>query len=325
MKAILCSAFADPGGLRLEEVPAPVPGPGEIVIRVRKASVSYMDWLMTEGRYQLKPPLPYVPGTDAAGTVAAVGAGVERFREGDRVACSTWYGAYAQLMVAPEKSCVAIPDGVADAEAASVLYAYGTARYALIDRARIRQGEQLLITGAAGGVGLAMVEVGRLAGARVIAGVGSPAKARRVRDHGADEVIDYRTENLRERIRDITGGHGIDVCAELVGGDLFEQIARSMAWNGRLMPIGFASGSIPTIRANLPLIKNYSVVGAAAGPWWEKYPEEAMLAHEEVFRWLAEGKIRPRIDRELPLEKAREAMELLKTRTVEGRIVLSVS
>ena len=309
----------------MENIPEPECGPNDVLITVYIATVSFMDWLIADGGYQLKPELPYVPGTDASGVVKSVGNQVTRFKPGDRVACSTWYGAYAETMVAPEGPCSLIPDNVTDVDAANILYAYGLAYYALIERVKLKRGETLFVTGATGGVGLAALETGRLCGARVIAGVGSDAKKDIARHFGADAVINYNTENVRKRLKEITRGNGIDVCFEMVGGDIFEQIARVMNWNGRLLPIGFASGQIPSIPMNLPLIKNFSVVGSFVGAWWEKCPEQAIKVNEEIFRWASDGKIHPKTDRVLSSEDARHALELLVNRAVKGRIALLVS
>ena len=325
MKAIVCHEFGNLDQVKLEDIPVPKPKDDEVLIEVKVASVSFMDWLMTDGRYQLKPELPYVPGTDAAGVVSAVGKNVKRFKPGDRVACTTWYGAYAEFMVEPEGACFHIPEAVPDIEAACVLYAYGTAYYALVERAKLAEGETLLVTGAAGGVGLAAVEIGSLLGAKVLAGIGSDKKGSLVKRYGASDVVNYTAENIRERINAFTKKEGIDVCFDTVGGGVFEQISRSMAWNGRLMPIGFASGEIPSIKANLPLIKNYSVVGAAAGPWWEKFREEAIEANNIIFSWLNNGKINPLIDKIMRLEDAVLAMKNIQQRSVKGRIALTIN
>ena len=325
MRAVLCKRFGDLSEITLEEIPEPVCGPSDVLIQVKVASVSFMDWLMTDGRYQLKPELPYVPGTDAAGIVQDVGTDVVRFKKGDRVACSTWFGAYAELMLAPEGACNTIPENVSYIDAANVIYAYGTAYFGLIERARLRSGEALLVTGATGGVGLASLEVGKLLGAYVVAGVGSEEKREIAKYYGADAVINYQIENVRGRIKELTREKGVDVCLEMIGGELFELIARSMNWNGRLLPIGFASGEIPSIKMNLPLLKNFSIVGSLVGAWWERCRPEAIKANDEVFRWLSEGKIRPKTDRILPLKEARKAMQLLLNRKVKGRIALSVN
>ncbi len=229
------------------------------------------------------------------------------------------------LFRSPEGSCSRIPEGVSDLDAANIIYAYGSAHYGLIARAQLKAGETLLVTGATGGVGLAALEVGKLLGAKVIAGVGSEEKRKIAQSYGADATINYTTEDLRARIKDITNGQGIDVGFEMIGGDVFEKLARSMNWNGRLLPIGFASGDIPSLPMNLPLVKNFSIVGSFVGAWWEKCNDEAIKANDDVFKWASEGKIHPKTDRVMPLEKAGEALELLVKRQVKGRIALWVS
>jgi NADPH2:quinone reductase len=324
MRAVLCSSFTGPEDLRLSEIAEPKPAGDEILIDVHAASVSFMDQLMVSGLYQMRPPTPFVPGTEASGVVAAIGDKVTKFRPGDRVACSSWTGGYAERMTAKQSKCVRLPDGVAFAAAATVLHNYGTAYYALVERARAQRGETVLITGAAGGVGLAAVDLGRHLGLRVVAGVGSDDKGALVRDYGAGDVINYRSEDLRGRIKSITSGDGIDVGFDNVGGAVFEQMARLMKWGGRLMPIGFTSGEIPQIPMNLPLLKNYSILGVFAGAWAEKFPEEAARGNDNLMRLLADGQIRPHIDRVLPLEEVTDAMRAVANRTVQGRIVLKI-
>ena len=325
MKAIVCKKFGDLTQIHLEQIKTPDYGPNDVLICVRFATVSFMDWLMTDGGYQLKPTLPYVPGTDASGFVIAVGKNVTRFSKGDRVACSTWHGAYAEVMTAPESSCYGVPDGVSDLDASHVLYSYGSAHYGLIHRAELKKGETLLVTGATGGVGSAAIEIGKLFGAKVIAGIGSERKRNLAQLYGADAVINYYEEDIRKGIKEFSGGNGVDVCFEMIGGDIFEKIARCMNWNGRILPIGFASGDIPSIAMNLVLLKNFSIIGSFVGAWWERCSQDALKANNEVFQWLREGKIRPKTDRIMPLENAREALELLVSRRVRGRIALAVS
>jgi NADPH:quinone reductase len=267
MRAVLCNAFDGIKALTIGEAEEPRPRADEVLIDVHAASVSYMDYLMARGGYQMRPPLPYVPGTDAAGIVVAVGEKVDRFRPGDRVACEGWYGAFAERMTAKASITALLPDTVDFIAGSTLLHMYLTAYYALICRAQVRPGETILITGASGGVGLASVELARLLDTRVIAAVGSETKANVVRDHGADAVIDYSSEDLRERVKAITGGEGIDVCVDNVGGKLFATLARLMRWNGRLLPVGFTSGEVPSIPMNLPLLKNYSIVGMFSGAW----------------------------------------------------------
>ncbi|MGL9616580.1 NADPH:quinone oxidoreductase family protein [Bradyrhizobium sp. U531] len=324
MKAVLCHAFTGPGGLSLGEIADPRPAADEILIDVHAASVSFMDQLLVSGLYQMRPPTPFVPGTEAAGTVVAVGDKVTAFAPGDRVACSSWIGGYAERMTAKESKSVHLPDGIAFEAAATVLHNYGTAYYALVERARAERGETVFITGAAGGVGLAAVDLASHLGLRVVAGIGSDDKAALVRDYGASEVINYRREDLRDRIKTITGGNGIDIGFDNVGGTIFEQIARLMAWDGRLMPIGFTGGEIPQIPMNLPLLKNYSIIGVFAGAWAEKFSAEAARMNDTLMQMLAEGRIRPHIDRVLPLEEAADAMRAVASRTVQGRIVLKI-
>jgi NADPH2:quinone reductase len=324
MRAVLCSAFTGPDDLRIGEIETPKPAGDEILIDVHAASVSFMDNLLVSGNYQMRPSTPFVPGTDAAGIVVAVGDKITRFRPGDRAACGNWTGGYAERMVAKEHASVRLPDGVAFERAATVLQNYGTAYYALTDGARAQRGETVFVSGAAGGVGLAAVDVARHLGLRVIAGVGSDDKAGLVRGYGACDVVNYRSEDLRQRIKSITAGEGVDVCFDNVGGTIFEQMARLMKWGGRMMPIGFTSGQIPSVSMNLPLLKNYSIVGVFAGAWAEKFPEQAVRMNDTLVQLLAEGKIRPHIDRILPLEQFREAMDAVANRTVQGRIVLKI-
>lgn len=328
MRAILCSDFRGVEALSFADSTDPRPAPHEVLVDVHAASVSYMDYLMTTGRYQLRPPLPYVPGTDAAGIVLACGGQVTRFKVGDRVCCGNWFGGFAERMVARESSVALLPDNVDFTVGSTVLNTYLTAWYALIERARLQAGETLLVTGAAGGVGLACVEIAHLIGARVIAVVGSAEKAAMLRTHvsflGAAEVIDHSCQDVHERVKAFAGKRGLDVCVDNVGGAQFGTLARLMGWNGRLLPIGFTSGEIPSLPMNLPLLKNYSVVGVFVGAWMERQPDDAARAAAAIMAWVGEGKLRPRVDRVLPLQSASEAMSLVANRSAMGRIVLKV-
>ena len=324
MRAVLCNAFEGIKALSLAEAAEPELAADEVLIDVHAASVSYMDYLMTCGGYQMRPDLPYVPGTDAAGVVVACGDQVTRFRRGDRVSCDSWFGSFAERMVAKESNTARLPANVDFIVGSTILHTYLTAWYALVERARLQTGETLLVTGAAGGVGLACVDLAHLLGARVIAAVGTAAKAATVRKYGAEEVIDYSREDVRQRVQALTGGEGLDVCVENVGGTLFTTLARLMRWNGRLMPIGFTSGEVPSLAMNLPLLKNYSIVGVFLAPWKERFPDDASRAAETVMAWVGEGKLRPHVDRVLPLEHAAEAMSAVANRTSQGRIVLRI-
>ena len=322
MQAVICQSFDGPQALEIGQFADPAPGPGEILVEVHAAPVSFMDVLMVSGRYQMQPATPFVPGSDAVGIVAGLGPGVTRFRRGDRVACTRFVGGHGELMVAGEWEAVRIPDGVPFEQAATLLYAYGTAYYALVERARLRPGESLFVTGAAGGVGLAAVDLGRHLGARVIAGIGSDDKAALVRAYGACETVNYGAESLKERIKAITHGTGVDVCLEIIGGEVFEQMTRLMAWGGRLMPIGFASGTIPSAPMNLPLLKSYSIVGVFYGASVKRDPHGSVAMFETIMRLVAAGELRPCVQQVVPLGEVREAMRAIADRSVRGRIVL---
>ena len=324
MRAVLCKAFEGIEALSLGEAADPQPAADEVLVDVRAASVSYMDYLMTTGRYQMRPALPYVPGTDAAGVVVACGERVTRFHPGDRVSCENWFGGFAERMVAREAMTVRLPANVDFSVGSTVLNSYLTAWYALVERARLQAGETVLVTGAAGGIGLACVELAHLLGACVIAVVGSAAKAAIVRQHGADEVIDHSHEDVRQRVKAITRDQGIDVCVDNVGGTLFAALARLMRFNGRLMPIGFTSGEIPSLAMYLPLLKNYSIVGVFIAAWTARCPDDASRAAETLMTWVGEGKLCPHIDRVLPLERVADAMNAVANRSSQGRIVLQV-
>jgi NADPH2:quinone reductase len=279
---------------------------------------------MVTGKYQMRPQTPFVPGTDAAGVVSAVGEGVTRFRPGDRVACGGWVGSYAEQLITSQQWAARLPPEVDYITGSAVRHAYGTAYYGLVVCAKLQPGEIVFVTGAAGGVGLAAVDLARHLGARVIAGVGSAEKVAIVRAYGADEVVDYAHEDLRERIKALTGGKGVDVFFDIVGGDVFTTMTRLMNWSGRMLPIGFASGAIASVPMNLPLLKNYSIVGVYWGAWGERFPQASVAADEQVFEWVAQGKLKPRVGAVLPLEQFKTAMELVRDRKAQGRVVLQV-
>ncbi|MBR0693420.1 NADPH:quinone oxidoreductase family protein [Bradyrhizobium lablabi] len=324
MRAVLCNGFHGIKALSIGEAAEPQPEADEVLIDVHAACVSFADYLMICGGYQKRPALPYVPGMDAAGVVVACGENVQRFLPGDRVACGAWFGSLAERMTAKASFSARLPENADFVVGSAIQHGYVTAWYALVDRARLQAGETILVTGAAGGVGLACIELARLLGARVIAAVGSATKTSVVREYGADEVIDYSSEDVRERVKALTDGEGLDICFENVGGPLFGTLARLMRWNGRLIPIGFTSGEIPSLPMNLPLLKNYSIVGAFTGAWAERFPDERARAADTIMGWVAEGKLHPRIDRVLPLEQTADAMTAIADRSVQGRVVLRV-
>jgi len=324
MRAVVCNTFDGIAGLALGELADPVPGPGQVLVAVHAAALSFMDTLIVAGRYQMKPALPFVPGSDAAGVVLAVGDGVRSVRAGDRVACSDWHGGMAERMVAPERGVLKLPDGVGFEIGATVRYAYGTARYALVTRAQLREGESVFVSGAAGGVGMAAVDVARRIGATVIAGTGSDAKGDAARSQGAAHAIDYTREPVRERLLELTQGRGVDVFFDNVGGPLFATVSRAMAWGGRILPIGFTSGEVPSLAMNLPLLKNYSVVGCYWGAWVEREPRASRAADEQIFADVARGTLRPRAPEALPMASFADGLQRLARRQVTGRIVLRV-
>ena len=325
MKAIICRGFGTADSLALGDIEAPAPKRGQVLVDVHSAAVTFMDVLMAAGNYQMRPPLPFVPGTDASGVVAAVGEGVTRLKVGDRVACGSWFGAWGQQMVTDEHGAIPLPAEVDFAVGAAVRHGYGTAHYALVERAQLRAGETVFVSGAAGGVGLAAVDLARHLGARVIAGVGSSDKEACVRGRGAAEVINYSQENLKDRIKALTGGAGVDVFFDNVGGEVFATMSRLMNWDGRILPIGFTSGEIPTMPLNLPLLKNYSVVGAFWGAWTQRYPKESAAADERLLKLVAAGELRPLVAQRLPMEEFADAIESVRQRRVQGRIVLEIA
>lgn len=324
MHAVICRSFNGIDALEFGELADPVPGPGQVLVDVHAAALSFMDTLIVAGRYQMKPTLPFVPGSDAAGVVLAVGDGVRSVRVGDRVACSHWHGGMAERMTVPELSVVKLPDSVGFEIGSTVRYAYGTARYALETRAQLCPGETVFVSGAAGGVGMAAVDVARRMGATVIAGTSSAARCDVARQQGAEHAIDYSCEPVRERLLELTQGRGVDVYFDNVGGALFGAVSRAMAWGGRMLPIGFTSGEIPSLAMNLPLLKNYSVVGCYWGAWVEREPQQSRAADEQLLAAVAQGSLRPQVSDVLPLSSFADGLQRLARRQVTGRVVLRV-
>lgn len=324
MRAVICRSFDGIEGLELGEIADPVPGPGQVLVEVHVAALSFMDTLMVAGRYQMKPELPFVPGSDVAGVVLAVGDGVRHVRVGDRVACSHWHGGMAERMVVRESGVVKLPDRVGFEVGASVRYAYGTAHYALVTRAQLRPGETVFVSGAAGGIGMAAVDLAKHLGATVIAGTSSVTKNDAARQQGAAHAIDYTHEPVRERLLELTQGRGVDVYLDTVGGALFATVSRAMAWGGRILPIGFASGEVPSLAMNLPLLKNFSVVGCYWGTWAEREPQQSRASDEYLFGAVAAGSLRPQVAEVLPMAAFADGLRRLVRRQVAGRVVLRV-
>ena len=323
MKAVLCHAFGEPDGLRVEEIEPSHLEHGQVRIGVHAAGVNFPDYLMVTGKYQVKPPLPFTPGIEAAGEIIECAPDVVDLRPGQRVvALARRGGAFASQLTLPAPFVVPIPDTMDFATAAGFSVAYGTAHLALTHRGQLRSGETLLVTGAGGGVGLAAVEVGKRVGARVIAAAGGADKLKIASEHGADDLIDYQTTSLRDCIKDLAGG--VDVVFEPVGGDIFDQCSRVMNWEGRLLVIGFASGRTPSAPANLILVKNYSLIGVVFGAHIEKFPESVRPRIQELLRWYNDGSLRPHISRTFPLDQAAVALNEMAARNVRGKIVLTI-
>jgi NADPH2:quinone reductase len=323
MKAVLCKQYGPPSTLVVEDVPPLEAGEGQVVIEVHACGVNFPDTLIIEGKYQFKPDLPFSPGGEVAGVVKKTGAGVTRFQPGDRVIAATTWGGYAQEVVAQVERIIPMPEGLGFETAAGFLLTYGTSHHALKDRAELKAGETVLVLGAAGGVGLAAIDIAKLMGARVIAAASSDDKLRVCREHGADETINYSTENLRERIKALTDGRGVDVVYDPVGGDLSEPALRSMAWRGRFLVVGFAAGGIPSLPLNLPLLKGCAIVGVFYGGFMRNEVARNEENQRELVAWIKNGKLRPHIYAVYPLERAAEAMNDLTSRKVTGKVVLS--
>ncbi len=323
MKAVLCKAYGPPSSLVVEEVPDLSPGPGQVLVQVHAAGVNFPDTLIIQGKYQFKPDLPFSPGAEVAGIVKAVGEGVKNVRTGDRVIAATTWGGYAQQVLAQAERVIPMPEGMPFETAAAFLIAYGTSHHALKDRGELKAGETVLVLGAAGGVGLAAVEIAKAMGARVIAAASSDDKLAVCREHGADATINYATENLRERIKSLTDGRGVDVVYDPVGGDLSEPALRSMAWRGRFLVVGFAAGTIPSLPLNLTLLKGCSIVGVFWGAFVRSEPERNAADLRELVGWLQQGKLRPRISGVYPLERCAEALLQVMDRKATGKFVLT--
>ncbi|MDH4570399.1 NADPH:quinone oxidoreductase family protein [Pseudomonas sp. BN414] len=324
MKAVLCKAFGPADTLVLEEVASPEPKKNEILIDVHAAAVNFPDTLIIEGKYQFKPPFPFSPGGEAAGVVAAVGEKVSHLKPGDRVMALTGWGSFAEQVAVPSYNVMPIPKGIDFNSAAAFGMTYGTSMHALKQRANLQAGETLLVLGASGGVGLAAVEIGKAMGARVIAAASSAEKLEVAKAAGADALINYSEESLKDRVKELTGGQGADVIYDPVGGDLFDAAVRSINWNGRLLVVGFASGRIPELPVNLALLKGASVVGVFWGSFAQRQPQDNLANFQQLFAWYAEGKLKPLVSQTFPLERASDAINALATRQAVGKVVVEV-
>ena len=324
MRAILCKEYGPANTLVIEDIPSPeVKGRG-VKVRVKAAGLNFPDTLIIEGKYQLKPTMPFSPGGEMSGEVMEVGEKVTRFKPGDRVAGLTGYGAFAEEVIVPEQNILRVPESMSDEKAAAFSMVYGTSYYALKQRANIQPGETLLVLGASGGVGLATIELGKAMGAKVIAAASTAEKLAVAKAAGADELINYTEEPLKEAVKKLTNSNGVDVVYDPVGGDFTEQALRAMAWNGRHLIIGFAAGDIPKIPANLALLKGCSVIGVFWGSFTQREPENSAQNMMELLQMYSEGKIDPKISQVFEFEDYEKALGALTGRTATGKIVLKV-
>ena len=324
MKAVVCKAFGPPEILAFEDVEAPALTPGSVRIAVHAVGVNFPDLLLIEGKYQVRPPFPFSPGMECAGIVTECGLGVDTPMPGTRVLAYLSYGGMAEQVVAPTECVIPIPDAMPFDAAAAFPVVYGTGYHALVGRAALAEGETLLVQGASGGVGLSAVEIGKRLGATVIAAASSDEKLELARDHGADHFVNYRVEDLRERVKTLTDGRGADVIYDPVGGDIFDTSMRCIAWNGRLLVIGFASGRIAEAKTNIILLKEISVVGVAWGAFAQRDRAANRAYFDDLFRWYKEGALKPLVSRRLPLADAPAALQAFQSRSVVGKQVLTV-
>jgi NADPH2:quinone reductase len=330
MKAVLCKQFGPPESLVVEELPSPKAGPGEVVVSVKAASLNFPDVLIIQNKYQFKPPLPFSPGSEMSGLVKEIGEGVKHVKPGDRIIAFTTYGAFAEEVKVEASRLVPMPEGMDFNSAAAFLLTYGTSDHALRDRGQLKAGETLLVLGAAGGVGLAAIEIGKALGARVIACASSDDKLAVCKQHGADEVINYAGGEkdsfgaFREKIKQFTGGKGVDVVYDAVGGPYSEPALRSIGWRGRFLVVGFAAGDIPKIPLNLTLLKGCAITGVFWGDFARREPKAFAESIGQLGIWYREGKLKPHVSQTFPLAQAVDALKLMAARKVKGKVVLTV-
>ena len=322
MKAVLCKEWGPAERLVVEDIPARDPGPGEVRVRVRAAGVNFPDVLIIQKKYQVQPALPFSPGSEAAGEVISVGAGVTHVKAGDAVMAYAGVGCFAEEVIAPADKVMPIPAGMSFETAAAFTLTYGTSWHAIRDRAALQPGETMLVLGAAGGVGLSAIEIGKAIGARVIAAASTAEKLAVCSEHGADATINYETEDLREAVKRETGGKGPDVIYDPVGGRFAEPAFRSIGWRGRYLVIGFAAGQIPSLPLNLALLKGASIVGVFWGDFTRREPERNAEGMKEMFGWLQSGKLRPHVSGRYSLDQVVQALNDMSARQVTGKILI---
>lgn len=323
MKALMCKTLGMPNTLVYEEVPDPTPGPGQVLLDMQAAGVNFPDALIVQGKYQFKPPLPFAPGAELAGVVAALGEGVKNVKVGDRVMAACSHGAFAEKVLVSAKQVIPLPPAISFETGASFTLVYGTSYHALKGRAALKAGETVLVLGAAGGVGLAAIQIAKALGARVIAAASTAEKLAVCEQNGADACINYTTEDLRERIKALTDGKGPDVIFDPVGGQYAEPAFRSIAWNGRYLVIGFADGSIPSLPLNLPLLKGASVVGVFWGEYVARQLFDFIRDLGEMFALIEQGKLVPHVSKTYPLAQGAQALQDLLDRKVVGKVVIT--
>ncbi len=322
MHAWLCDNPTGIDALQWKELPDPVPGPGEVLLEVKAASLNFPDLLIVQNKYQFKPALPFVPGSEYAGVVRAAGDGVKHLILGQAVACLSGTGGFATHVIAPAALCMPLPPGFPMVDAAAFIMTYGTSHHALIDRGQLKSAETVLVLGAAGGVGTAAIQIAKAVGAKVIAAASSEEKCGLCQRIGADTTINYATENLRERVKELTAGKGPDVIYDPVGGDFAEPAFRSIAWRGRYLVVGFAAGPIPSLPLNLALLKGASIVGVFWGDFAKREPQANASMMQELARWYGAGKIKPVIDRTMPMQELKAAYAHMGSRGVMGKLVM---
>jgi NADPH2:quinone reductase len=323
MKAVVCKAWGLPDTLAVEELADLRAGPGQVVIDVRAAGVNFPDVLIIQGKYQFKPELPFTPGNELSGVVREVGAGVGHVKPGDRVIAFIPTGAFATQALAPASVVIPMPPGMDFDTAAAITLTYGTSHHAVVDRAQLKAGETMLVLGAAGGVGLAAIEIGKALGARVIAAASTDEKLAVCKAHGADALINYSSGDLREAIKAATDGKGPDVVYDPVGGDYTEAAFRSIGWRGRYLVVGFANGEIPRLPLNLMLLKGASLVGVFWGEFAKREPKANMQAMGQMLGWMAEGKLKPLVSGRYALDQVPQALQDMAARKVTGKIVIN--
>ena len=324
MKAIVCNKFGTPDTLKYQEIETPNPKEGELLIKVKACSVNFPDTLIIQGKYQFRPVFPFSPGSDIAGVVEKVGENVQHFTVGDAIVGFIPFGGFAEKAIVNAKDCFPKPKGMSMVNASAFLLAYGTSYHALKDRANLQKGETILILGASGGVGLTALEISKLMGATVIAAASSEEKLALCKQFGADEVINYTEENLKDRVKELTNGKGVDVIYDPVGGHFSEQALRAIAWKGRHLVVGFANGEIPKIPINLTLLKGASIVGVFWGAFAQKEPKKSLENIQQLLTWFVKGAVKPHIDKTYSLENAPKALEEMMQRKTKGKIVIDM-